>query len=436
MRIAWIGPLGDGGGVPSMGALLMESVLRQPGVSVEYFGSVRKEQLPGSLPQCENLTVTTDQSGWQWGKWYSRTPMLSFLSGSVARARAYNRLATRLIERHRAEPFDCVFQFSWAELFKLGRHLDELPPLVVYPCVHTAGELRWHRRESRYARQSEKFLMHYAVRLFLTYRAWRQRGEYRKPAMVLGMSRRFNEIAAEDYGLDPAAMGVLYHPIALPQESQEPQERAAKSVARQSRPIKLLYVSRISVRKGLEQIVELSRRLDDLHGQVQLDVIGSRTQWSDYTGHLKELNPRIARHVGWVDHIDMAAIYASADALVLPSMYEPGGLVVGEALARGACVVASDEVGSAEPVAADVCRKFPAGDVDAFEKSVRDLIDDIRTRGPELREHAADEARRHFAPEKIALELIEHLRCAAVARAPGQALETARAAELDLVVVR
>src|SRR5207248_4181036 len=140
--------------------------------------------------------VTTDQSRWQWGKWYSRTPMLSFLSGAVARRRAYNRTAMQVVARHRTEPFDCVFQFSWAELFKLGRHLHELPPVITYPCVHTAGELRWHKRESAYARQSEKFAMHYGVRAFLTYRAWRQRAEYRKPAMVLGMSRRFNELAA------------------------------------------------------------------------------------------------------------------------------------------------------------------------------------------------------------------------------------------------
>src|SRR4051812_28630183 len=233
MRIAWIGPCGDGGGVPTMGALLLETVLRQSGGSVEYFRSATKEQMPGALREMENLRVTTDHSRWKGGRWYSRTPMISFLSGAVARRRAYNRSAARIVERHRAERFDCVFQFSWPAMSDLGRHLDELPPVITYPCVHTAGELRWHKRESSYARQWEKFVMHYAVRAFLTYRAWRQRAQYRKPAMVLGMSKRFNELAAADYGLDPAAMGVLYHPIA-----QSDDDGGAAPNVPPSRPIK------------------------------------------------------------------------------------------------------------------------------------------------------------------------------------------------------
>jgi glycosyltransferase involved in cell wall biosynthesis len=171
-------------------------------------------------------------------------------------------------------------------------------------------------------------------------------------------------------------------------------------------PIRILFVARISVRKGLEHVVELSRRLDDLSGQIQLDVIGGHTQWSDYRGHLKELNPRTSRYAGPLSHRDVMAEYEKADILVLPSMYEPGGLVLGEALSRGLCAVVSDEVGSGEPVDDEVCRKFPAGDMDQFERQTRKLIGDLRLRRTALREAARAQAIEHFAPDRITRRFI------------------------------
>ena len=109
------------------------------------------------------------------------------------------------------------------------------------------------------------------------------------------------------------------------------------------------------------------------------------------------------------------AAYDESDILVLPSMYEPGGLVVGEALSRGMCAVVSDEVGSGEPVSAECCRKFPAGDIDAFERNVRQLISDIKARPVELRQAAREQAREHFAPEKICAQLLDLLAKAAAA---------------------
>jgi glycosyltransferase involved in cell wall biosynthesis len=170
--------------------------------------------------------------------------------------------------------------------------------------------------------------------------------------------------------------------------------------------MRLLFVGRISVRKGFEQIVELSHRLADLSDQIELDVIGSKTQWSDYTAHLKELNPRVARYIGPISHHRMAAIYDAAEVLVVPSMYEPGGLVVGEALSRGVCVVASNEVGSAEPIHADCCRRFPAGDVAALEATVRRLISDIRIDRTRLRRLARQEAVRCYSPDANSKQLL------------------------------
>lgn len=94
-------------------------------------------------------------------------------------------------------------------------------------------------------------------------------------------------------------------------------------------------------------------------------------------GLLKSINPRTAKYLSEVSHHEMAQLYRNADLLVQPSKYEPFGLTVGEALACGVPVVASDKVGAAESVHPLCCRKFPCNDMEAFEIEVRKLLQDI-----------------------------------------------------------
>ncbi len=403
LRIAWMGGIGAGGGVGGMSELLLEGLLRQ-GVQVDCYCSFA--QVPERLQKKDNLTSISTPPRWEWGRWYSRTSFGAFLSSTFARMRAYNRLCGMLLENHASHPYDCIFQFSQTELFKLGQNLHRLPPVIVFPCVHAAGELRWHRRESVYALESESFWMHYLVRAFLIYRSWNQKCQSHQPALTIGMSQRFNDLVAVDYNIPPERQAVIYNPI-RPQE--EKAARAADEVAAQRTIIKLLFVSRISVRKGLQYIVELSKRLDDLAGQIQIEVIGGSTQWSDYRAHLQKLNPKTARYLGGMNHLEVIAAYDAADILLVPSLYEPGGIVVGEALSRGLCVVASDAVGSAEVLDGDCYRPFPAGDMDRFEQQVRQLIKDLKIRRQELRQCAREQAQKHFAPDKIAKELVSLL---------------------------
>jgi glycosyltransferase involved in cell wall biosynthesis len=404
MRIALIGEIGDGGGVPSLNRLLLEGLVEE-GVHVDYFAA---DTVP--VPECvrlrDNFRLFQAATWWRWDRWYSRRPMFAFASGMYSRVQTHARLARALLRENRRQPYDCILQLSQSELFTLGNHLRELPPVVVFPFVHAAGELRWHRRESHFALRSESASMHYAVRCLLLLRSAIQRREFNKPACVLGLSRRFNQLVSRDYGVPSDRMKVVYHPIRFPADNPAPADADRTPRDR----VKLLFVGRISVRKGIEQVIELSRRLDDLHGQIDIEVVGNRSQWSDYTAHLARLNPRTARYRGQVGFADISNLYAAADILLVPSMYEPGGLVVGEALSNGVAVVASDEVGSAEPIDPGCCRRFPAGDLDAFETATRRLVLDVRHHGPQLRREASREARRHFAPSAVLPRLVSAIR--------------------------
>jgi glycosyltransferase involved in cell wall biosynthesis len=90
------------------------------------------------------------------------------------------------------------------------------------------------------------------------------------------------------------------------------------------------------------------------------------------------------RSLDYVDALDLPALYAAADTLVLPSVptatfREPWGLVVNEAMLQRTPVIASDAVGAAAGglvVPGTTGMVFPAGDADRLAVCLRDLAAD------------------------------------------------------------
>lgn len=417
MRIAWIGGAAPGGGVGGFGRMLVSGLLER-GFDVTLFSYDPFEQLRELLGSASNLTIIHEPLRWEWNRWYSRHPIGVFLSSSVQRVAAYKRLVRRLVELNHQRAFDVVLQFSQTEIFNLADHLDELPPVLLLPCVHAAGELRWHRKESAFALRSEPWWRHRIVRANLAYRAALQRKTLAKVYGQIGMSRRFNELMQQDYGVRPERQAVVYQP--MPPQSQS-------GTVAPHRKVKLLYVGRISVRKGIDLLIELSHRLNDLKDQVELEIIGGPSFWSDYSKHLRHLNPAVAKYVGSKPHEQIISAMAQADLLLVPSQYEPGGIVVAEALSQGCRVVVSHEVGSAEPLSDTVCYRFPAGDMDAFERTCRAAVEQSMERRDVHRTMAVQEAINQFGLDAS----IRQLMCALDAAAQRQPLNRAEMAPLN-----
>lgn len=400
MRIAWTGPVADTGGVPGMGLLMLRELLRQ-GVEVDvYLPKYAFEDSP--IEPTPGLRLIEQRSGWSWGRWYSRTPIRALFSGLVDRTRNNVLLSVRLLREHRRRPYDAVYQLSTTELFLLGRVGRRAPPIVVHPCTHAAGELRWHRAEQDYALEVENPLIHALARALLTLRARLQPTELTKADLVLGLSDRFNEHIHEDYGVPWDKLRTVRTPVDLqrftPAESGTPLT-----------PRTILFISRISVRKGVPEIVELSHRLSDLAGSVRLLVIGGTTQWSNYAGHLRGLDSRTAEYRGVVPTDELPAMLRSASMLLVPSPYEPGSIVTAEALACGLPVVLSDEIGNGEVVAGPHARFHRPGDVDGIEHAVRSLLDAMSTDEVALRGSARRNAEEMFAPDVVVSQLVEIL---------------------------
>jgi len=105
------------------------------------------------------------------------------------------------------------------------------------------------------------------------------------------------------------------------------------------------------------------------------------------------------RFLGFVNQSGLPAVYAACDLLVLPSDYEPFGLVVNEAMNCGCPVVVSDRVGAKydlvrEGVTGSI---FPCGNLDALASTLCSLLTD-RTRLTQM-SAAAKERMKSWTPE-------------------------------------
>lgn len=105
--------------------------------------------------------------------------------------------------------------------------------------------------------------------------------------------------------------------------------------------LRLMFISRLDPKKGLENLLEAMAKLP---ATTTLDVYGTGTY--DYVASLKALTKTLGlgARVVYHGHVNGAAktsAFAGADLFVLPSFSENFGMVVAEALAHGVPVITS-----------------------------------------------------------------------------------------------
>ena len=195
-------------------------------------------------------------------------------------------------------------------------------------------------------------------------------------------------VTAVPGGIDPALLDVAH-----------PGEVAAlrRGVLGGDGPL-VLYAGRLDPEKGLGTLCEAWPRVLAASPQARLLMAG--------TGRLEErLREQLgegARLLGYVERQALAYLYRAADVVVVPSVYEPFGLVALEVMLAGRALVASDAGGLAEIVRHEENGlSVPAGDAGALGQAVLRLSSD-----PALRERLGKAARervlRDHAWERIA----------------------------------
>jgi glycogen(starch) synthase len=155
----------------------------------------------------------------------------------------------------------------------------------------------------------------------------------------------------------------------------------------------VLMVGRLVYEKGFHIALDALAPIVRGRSRVRFVVAGTGTAESELKAQAKQL--RIGRRgsfIGWVGDDLLHSLYRVADICIVPSIYEPFGLVALEAMASGCPCVVADTGGLREVVPADgtVGLRFPSTDTEALREILARTLTDESARAQlvsEAREH-------------------------------------------------
>jgi glycosyltransferase involved in cell wall biosynthesis len=167
-----------------------------------------------------------------------------------------------------------------------------------------------------------------------------------------------------------------------------------------------LYAGAIVPEKGVIHLAHAFAQLSATHPKVCLAVAGGSALWHQNNGAngggayeqevrrvLEPLGQQV-RLLGLVSAGEMPAVYAAADALVVPSVWnEPFPLVALEALAAGLPVIASNIGGLPEQVGPENGLLVPPGDETSLQTALQQLAE-----APMLRKELGHNGHQRVAP--------------------------------------
>lgn len=171
---------------------------------------------------------------------------------------------------------------------------------------------------------------------------------------------------------------------------------------------RFLYVGRLSIEKGLDDLFAAFCILQGRLPGARLDFVGAGPLADDLKKRASKLNMTHAiSFLGSKSLEEIAALFQACTALVLPSHSEPWGLVVNEALSYGCPVVVSSACGCVP----DLVREgvtgyaFEAGNTDDLVKaldSARHLSNDRAAVARNCLEVVSD-----YTPERAATQILD-----------------------------
>jgi glycogen synthase len=134
---------------------------------------------------------------------------------------------------------------------------------------------------------------------------------------------------------------------------------------------------RLEWEKGFTTLLRALPALRDRRPTLRTVIAGAGSYRHALEALLTDLGGLPVELPGRLDRPELAGLMAVADVVVVPSRYEPFGLVALEAMAAGTCVVVTATGGLAEQVEDDVTgRVTGVGDVDGLAATLGELLDD------------------------------------------------------------
>ncbi|MCK4315860.1 MAG: glycosyltransferase family 4 protein, partial [Anaerolineae bacterium] len=276
-----------------------------------------------------------------------------------------------------------------AGLFHATEHL--LLPLQSIPTILTVHDLIFRHLPAHH-KPLNRWYLNLTMPLYC-----------RRATHVIAVSECTRRDLVAAYNLPPEKITVV-HEAAAPRFRPQPPDTVVAVRARYHLPDRyLLFVGTIEPRKNLTRLLS---GFEAIHADGLTDglVIVGKRGWlyDDFFSRLEQSPARAAVILpGYVPDEDLPAIYAGAQALVLPSLYEGFGLPVLEAMACGTPVTCSD-TSSLPEIAGDAALHFDPDSVESLTDALRHLLSDTDLHAA-LRQRGFEQAAK-FSWDQVAAE--------------------------------
>lgn len=153
-----------------------------------------------------------------------------------------------------------------------------------------------------------------------------------------------------------------------PAEPEQVQMLAAPQHATRT----VLFVGHLIERKGVHVLIQAFRELEEQ--DLRLVIVGN----GPYERVLRQIAGADRRIIfrGYLEGVQKQEEFKQADVFVLPSLHEPWGFVVNEAITWGLPVIVTEVAGSADYLVSGNGYVVPPGDCQALQRAIRHLITD------------------------------------------------------------
>ena len=221
-----------------------------------------------------------------------------------------------------------------------------------------------------------------------------ERAMVRRADHVITCSRYMRVHVANVFGVRPSKITAI--PNGIDPRDLEPVDADLPALrARYAKPDELLVllVGRLVYEKGFHLALDALAPIVRRRGGVRFVVAGTGTAEGELKRQAQQLG--LARHgafLGWIGDDMLHSLYRICDLCIVPSIYEPFGLVALEAMASGCLCVVADTGGLREvvPVEGTVGLRFPSRDATALRGVLERVLTDDASRRQlvaEAREH-------------------------------------------------
>jgi glycosyltransferase involved in cell wall biosynthesis len=255
------------------------------------------------------------------------------------------------------------------------RGLDVLHHAVTVPIPHFDGPTVTtifdvqHLDHPEFFSRAERF-----------HRRWAYEGAARRATLVVTGSEYSKQRLTQSAGVDPARIEVVPLGIDLARFRPQAEDDDARLLEDLGLPPRfLVYPANLWPHKNHGRLVEALAGAGDTE-------IGLVLTGQDY-GRLDRLMERAqsagvahrVRHLGYVSHETLPALYRRAVAMVFPSLYEGFGSPPLEAMACG-CIVAASSSGSLGEICGRAALSFDPESVDDISRAIDRVVSDAALR--------------------------------------------------------